>query len=189
MSTVDSGATTTNGMPAARAPSACAYVPTLFTTSPLAHTRSAPTMTPSTSPRAIRNGPAPSTAIRYPMPAWPSSHAVSRAPCSSGRVSLATTPSSAPRRCSSNATDSAVPPTTVARAPVLQWVSSRGRSPHSSTTRSAPSRAIAAELAISSSRTASASASAASGPSGSRAATRRAPRARLTAVGRAVSIR
>ncbi|GAA2351233.1 hypothetical protein GCM10010170_041220 [Dactylosporangium salmoneum] len=187
-STVDSGATQMNGMPAAHAPSACEYVPTLFTTSPLAQIRSAPRITASTSPRAIRNGPAESTASRCGTPARPSSHVVSRAPCSSGRVSLAMTLWRALRRYNSNTTAKAVPSTTVASPPALQCVRSRMPLPHSVSTRSAPSRAIAAELAISSSRMRKASASTAS-KDGNSAAARRAPRARFTAVGRAVSMR
>ena len=124
------------------------------------------------------------------MPSRPSSHAVSRAPCSSGRVSLATTPPSAPRRCSSATTPSAVPPVTAASAPVLQWVSSRGPRPAQlgdqvgAAAWPSPPRPRSPRRAAR-----SASASTASGPSGSRAAARRAPRARLTAVGRAVSTR
>ena len=57
----DVGPATTNGMPAARAASACAYVPTLLATSPLAATRSQPTITASTSPRRISPAAAPST--------------------------------------------------------------------------------------------------------------------------------
>ena len=60
-------------------------------------------------------------------------------------------------------------------------------SPHSSAIRSAPRAAIAADAAISSSRTAQRLGQHRVGPSGSRAAARRAPRARFTAVGRAVS--
>src|SRR2546430_14379545 len=158
----------------------------LLTASALAQIRSAPRINASTSPRAIRKGPAESTASRNGTPSPRSSHAVSRAPCNSGRVSLATTPPSVPRRCSSATTARAVPPVTAASAPVLQWVSSRTDGPQSSVTRSAPSRACPAELAISSSRRRSASASTASGPAASRAAARSAPRARLTAVGRAL---
>ena len=67
-STDDVGPATTNGMPAARAASACAYVPTLLATSPLAATRSQPTITASTSPRRIRPAAAPSTASVTGMP-------------------------------------------------------------------------------------------------------------------------
>ncbi len=49
-SIVDVGPATTNGMPAARAASASPYVPTLLATSPLAATRSQPTITASTAP-------------------------------------------------------------------------------------------------------------------------------------------
>src|SRR5690606_36107070 len=107
----------------------------------------------------------------------------------SGRVSLAITSRSTPRRCSSVTTARAVPPVTAARPPVLQCVRIRAEAPHSSATRSAPLAAIAAEAAISPSRTASAAARTASGPSASRDAARAVPAARLTAVGRAVAIR
>ena len=127
---VDSGATTTNGIPARCAPSACAYVPILLTTSPFAQIRSAPTITASTSPRAIRNGPAPSTATRKSTPAAAqlprgqpgalqqrprlrSDHPSQRA-----RAGAARGPR--PEPC---------PPTTAASAPVLQCVNIRGRSP------------------------------------------------------------
>ena len=63
-STVDSGAATTKGMPARAAASANGYVPILLATSPLAATRSAPTITTSTRPRAMIDAPAPSTATR-----------------------------------------------------------------------------------------------------------------------------
>src|SRR6266496_4084785 len=63
-STVDSGAATTKGTPPRAAASASGNVPTLLTTSPLAATRSAPTTTASTMPRAMTPGPAPSTTIR-----------------------------------------------------------------------------------------------------------------------------
>ena len=184
-STVDSGATTTNGRPARRAPSACAYVPILLTTSPLAQIRSAPRITASTSPRAIRNGPAESTATRYSMPHRASSHAVSRAPCSSGRVSLATTPASVPRRCSSPTTPRAVPTVTAASAagvavgqqprPVAAQLDHQvGAARRHRRRRGDLLVADRARLGQHRVR-----------PVGSSAAARRAPRARFTAVGRA----
>jgi len=59
-SIVDSGAATTNGIPARRAASASEYVPILLATSPLAATRSAPTTTASAMPWLIMKGAAPS---------------------------------------------------------------------------------------------------------------------------------
>ena len=93
-SIVEVGPATTNGIPAACAASACAYVPTLLATSPLAATRSQPTITASTSPRRMSPAAAPSTSSSCGMPARRSSQIVSRAPCSSGRVSQASTDSS-----------------------------------------------------------------------------------------------
>ena len=63
----------------------------MLAVSPLAATRSAPTMTASTSPRASRDAAAPSVSTVTGIPACWSSQAVSRAPCSSGRVSHAST--------------------------------------------------------------------------------------------------
>ena len=62
--------------------------------------RSAPTTTPSTTPRAISAPTDQSVTSRYGMPSRASSQAVSRAPCSSGRVSSTQTspPARAPRR-------------------------------------------------------------------------------------------
>ena len=63
------------------------YVPTLLAVSPLAATRSAPTRTTSTSPRAIRCPAATSGSSVCGTPAWASSQVVSRAPWRYGRVS------------------------------------------------------------------------------------------------------
>ena len=125
-SIVDVGPATTNGIPAARAASAWAYVPTLLATSPLAATRSQPTMTASTSPRRMSPAAAPSTSSSWGMPARRSSQIVSRAPCSSGRVSHASTDSS-PRAASSATTASAEPVPPHASVPVLQCVRIRAR--------------------------------------------------------------
>ncbi len=57
-----------------------------------------------------------------PSPA--SSQAVRREPCNQGRVSSANTRSTSPARWAARITPSAVPKPPVARAPVLQWVSS-----------------------------------------------------------------
>src|SRR5213078_1705956 len=80
-STDDVGPATTKGIPAARAASAWAYVPTLLATSPLAATRSQPTITASISPRRMRPAAAPSTASVTGMPSRVNSQTVSRAPC------------------------------------------------------------------------------------------------------------
>ena len=80
-------------------------MPILFATSPLAAIRSAPTTTRSTSPAAISEPAAESAITEYGIPNCSSSHAVSRAPWSSGRVSFTQTcPTSAAR-----STPSAVP--------------------------------------------------------------------------------
>ncbi len=78
------------------------------------------------------------------MPSWSSSQAVSRDPCSSGRVSSAMTWARAPRSRSARITPSAVPHPRQASAPVLQcvWTFS-GPAPHSSMRRSAPALAEA----------------------------------------------
>ena len=59
------------------------------------------------------------------MPSRSSSQAVSRAPCSSGRVSSTHTEATRPCWCAVAMTPSAVPQPAVASAPVLQWVSTR----------------------------------------------------------------
>ena len=164
VSTVDSGAATTNGMPARAAASASGYVPTLLATSPLAAIRSAPTTTASTRPRAISDGRRRRRRPGRSTPSAASSQAVSRAPCSSGRVSSAYTPLDWPRSCSTVTMPSAVPHSTVASQPVLQWVSSRsGRRRRAGRRRArrSPGRPCASSSSI-----ARASASTASGPSG-----------------------
>ena len=100
--------------------------------------RSAPTITrrpaqwPSPRPRRSRSS------SRCGMPASASSHAVSRAPCSSGRVSSTRTSAILPRECKTRIAPIAVPNAVVASRPVLQCVRMRsGRSGHSSCTRSA----------------------------------------------------
>ena len=185
-STVDSGATTMNGTPAWRAPSASENVPILLAVSPLAATRSAPVSTTSASPLASMNGPAESTSRRWGAPIRSSSQAVRRAPCSRGLVSRASASASRPRSCRVWITARAVPRSTAASPPVLQMVMAlmSGR-PTNSSTRSAPRLPMATEAASSSSRMAAASASTASRPSGARAAVRSTMRARFTAVGRA----
>src|SRR3954451_20499464 len=175
-------------MAAARAASASAYVPTLFATSPFAATRSVPAITASASPRRISPAAALSTISSNGKPARSSSHSVSRAPSSSGRVSHASTRTSGSRRCSSRITASAVPSPPAASAPVLQIVSTR----RALARRSAPWRAIAALAASSSAwmRWASARAAAAIeiGPAAIHAArTRSTAHARFTAVGRAAN--
>ena len=83
-STVDSGATTTNGTPAWRAASASENEPTLFAVSPLAVIRSAPMSTTSAMPRASTEAAAPSTRSRNGAPICSSSQAVSRAALEQG---------------------------------------------------------------------------------------------------------
>ena len=68
---------------ARRAPRA-GRCPTLFAVSPFAAIRSAPTRTASTSPEARSQPAAASARSVYGIPAWPSSQAVSRAPCEPG---------------------------------------------------------------------------------------------------------
>ncbi len=55
------------------------------------------------------------------MPYWSNSQAVSRAPCRRGRVSSTRTWMRLPCSCAVRITPSAVPQSTVASAPVLQW--------------------------------------------------------------------
>lgn len=109
ISTVLQGAATKNGSPCARASTARPYVPTLLATSPLRATRSAPTTTAPTSPRAIRCPAMPSVMSSTSMPSRASSHAVSRAPCKYGRVSSASTRLSLPPAHAARKTPSAVP--------------------------------------------------------------------------------
>ncbi len=186
-SIVEVGPATTNGMPAARAASARPYVPTLLATSPLAATRSQPTITASTAPAAIRPAAAESTTSSCGISSLASSYTVSRAPCRSGRDSVAMTISSRPRAASSAITASAVPRPGAASAPVLQWVRIR----RASASRSAPWAAIASLAASSSASIARASSSAIARVGGVGAArtarrwTRSTAVARLTAVGRA----
>ena len=101
------------------------------------------------------------------MPSWPSSQAVSRDPCSSGRVSSAMTWARAPRSRSARITPSAVPQPRQARAPVLQCVCTfSGPAPHSSMRNAAPRSLRRLLTSIAVSRTARAAASTASAPSG-----------------------
>ncbi len=148
--------------------------------------RSAPTTTQSTRPSDMAVAAAASGRIRYGTPASASSYAVSRAPCSNGRVSSASTYSTSPSAARCHTTPSAVPQATVARRPALQCVSSRsGRRAHSDRISSA-ARSDASRLTrSSSSSTASASPRTACGPSPSSANARWTPHRRLTAVGRA----
>ena len=171
------------------------YVPTLLAVSPLAATRSAPTRTTSTSPRAIR-GPAATSAISVcGTPAWASSQAVSRAPWRYGRVSSTQTWTWRPAWWAAWTTPSAVPNWPHASGPVLQWVrmrsgrSSGGGSSARPKSASRPWSVVASRtIASASARSASAIAAAVlrqvadlrrSGPSSGRP-----PSARLTAVGR-----
>src|SRR6188768_1196605 len=68
-------------MPWRAASTASGYVPTLLAVSPFAAIRSAPTITTSTSPVAMRWPAATSGSSVCGTPAWASSQAVSRAPC------------------------------------------------------------------------------------------------------------
>ena len=189
-SSVDSGAATTNGTPARAAASASGYVPILLAVSPLAAIRSAPTTTTSARPRAITVGPAESTTIWWSIPSSVSSNAVKRDPCRSGRVSSAVTDRNLPRSWRTRTMPSAVPHSTHASAPVLQWVCTRmGAVSVNCSSRSAPRWARARLARTSSSPIATASAITAAAPSSSRPRTRRTAHDRLTAVGRAAAIR
>ena len=137
-----------------------------------------------------RDGPAPSTTMRCSMPSSTSSKAVRREPCSSGRVSSAVTDTSAPRSCSARTMPRAVPHSTHASPPALQWVWRRPARTPSSSSRSAPRRGQAPVRRARPPRTiATASATTAAVPSSRRARTRRTAHDRLTAVGRAAAIR
>src|SRR2546428_4425832 len=98
------------------------YVPILFAVSPFAAIRSAPTRTRSTSPLWRRRPAAASTTIAWSIPAFPSSHAVSREPWRYGRVSEAYTKNSGPASFAAVRGAITVPTSTVARAPALQCV-------------------------------------------------------------------
>ena len=78
-----------NGTPCLAATAASPYVPILFALSPFATMRSAPVMTEATSPLAMRLAAAVSGNSVAGIPEFTSSHAVSRAPCNNGRVSVA----------------------------------------------------------------------------------------------------
>ena len=84
-------------------------MPILLTTSPLAAMRSAPTTTWVTRPDAIIAPAIASAMSVYGMPSRSSSQAVSRAPCSSGRVSSTTTRTVGSAAKAARTTPSAVP--------------------------------------------------------------------------------
>src|SRR5665648_1304496 len=110
-------------MPWACANTATEYVPILFAVSPFAAIRSAPTITRSTLPCCIKY-PAILSAINVTgIFSRRSSREVRRAPCNKGRVSSAYTWIFLPASCALRITPSAVPYSTVAKAPALQWVS------------------------------------------------------------------
>ena len=120
------------------------------------------------------------------MPSRPSSHAVSRAPCSSGRVSHAMTRTPSWRSASSMQTPSAEPRPPVASAPVLQCVSTVRAPATADQRRTPPAPPLAASSAAwifcASPRAALAIVD---GPAPSAAArTRSTAHARFTAVGR-----
>ena len=184
-STVDVGPATTNGIPAARAASAVAYVPTLLATSPLAATRSQPTITASTSPAAISpaRGGVDHQLVRDPEPpraprrsaARPAAAGASRwrAPRSSGRGRRARRPP--PARCPG-------------RAPRARRCCSGSGCAWRRASSSAPLRAIASLAASSSASIARASRERGGravgvGAREPRRATRSTAQARLTAVG------
>ncbi len=83
-------------------------VPNLFAVSPFLAMRSAPTTTASIRPRPKRLATAASGSTACAMPSRPSSHAVRRAPCSSGRVSGTQTNGSRPSACNRRTTPNAV---------------------------------------------------------------------------------
>ena len=96
-------------MPFAAASAASAYVPILFAVSPFAAMRSAPVTTAPTLPDAISAPAAESTISVAGMPSRANSHAVSRAPCSHGRVSVWNTAGRLPDSHAARITPSAVP--------------------------------------------------------------------------------
>ncbi len=83
-------------------------VPNLFAVSPFLAMRSAPTTTASIRPRPKRLATAASGSTACAMPSRPSSHAVRRAPCSSGRVSGTQTNGARPSACNRRTTPNAV---------------------------------------------------------------------------------
>ena len=99
------------------------WVPILLAASPLRAMRSAPVTAQVICPRETRCATAPSAMRVTSMPSRISSHAVSRAPCRTGRVSSAITRMPLPWACAARITASAVPSPAVASAPALQWVS------------------------------------------------------------------
>jgi len=170
-------------------------VPILFATSPLAAIRSAPTITASISPRAINEPAIESVTSVTGIPSLASSHAVSLAPCKSGRVSQASTRRSRPRCHALRTMPSAVPHSAVASAPALQWVSTEVPGASSSAPAAPSAWQAAASDSIRSSATARARARtlpgaaprASSGSSSAR--TRSMAHARFTAVGRVATSR
>src|SRR6266511_1690687 len=108
-STVDVGATTYRGIRWCAPSTASEYVPILFAVSPLAAIRSAPVTTQSTSRAAISEAAAESAITVCGMPAASSSQAVSREPCSRGRVSSTQTRSSSPRSHAASSAPTALP--------------------------------------------------------------------------------
>jgi hypothetical protein len=175
-------------------------VPTLVAVSPFRAIRSAPTRHTSTFPSAISPAAAPSGITVCGIPACTSSQAVSRLPCSSGRVSSTQTWSGVPRRAATCTMPSAVPTPPVARNPVLQCVRTltgpESRDPRASVPRcvssGCPCSAIRRHASASSSQIACASASSAASTAGAAPEAARARRTirsmaqpRFTAVGRA----
>ena len=179
-SIVDVGATTKNGTWCRAATTASGYVPILLAVSPLAAIRSAPTKMQSTSPRASKLPAAESATTVCGMPSASSSHAVSRAPWSSGRVSSTSTCCSNPRAHASRSAPSAVPCPPVASPPVLQCVSARVPG---------ASRLAAWELICRQRSTSSTCSSRARATGSGAARTSRSAQARFAAVGRAASSR
>src|SRR3954471_19551661 len=148
--------------------------------------RSAPTITRSTSPRAIRAAALESVTTRKGTPACRSSQAVSLAPCSSGRVSPTHTWSTRPERQAASMEPPAVPAPAVASPPVLQCVYTRlpganSRSACAAMRLSASACSRATPSAQSTSAKPGSEPSASARPSASRA--RAIAHARFTAVG------
>ncbi len=117
-----SGRRRRTGSRGARRGRASGYVPTLFAVSPFAATRSAPTITTSTSPPRISEPAATSGISVCGTPACSSSQAVRRAPWRYGRVSSTQTLISRPAWWAAWTIPSAVPNWPQASGPVLQWV-------------------------------------------------------------------
>ncbi len=156
----------------------------IASTSPFAATRSAATITASTSPAAIRPGAAASVITECLTPAWRSSHAAIRDPSNRGRVSATSAWTGRPAWWDARIVDRALPPSPPASAPVLPIVSTFSVSsrPAGSVVRACPTRAPSSAWASSRIDSASSvSALAIAGPSASSPSDSRSATCRSTA--------